>query len=100
MSSETFASWQTGVSEIFAKWESALSSYGVSSEMLASWQAGFSEITSSWETLLSSYSLSSETALKLGDGLRIVQRQLIFFWIRAIIELESLQLERLGVWLC
>jgi uncharacterized protein len=54
------ASWQAGVGEIFAKWELALSSYGVSSEMLASWQAGLGEITSSWETLLSSYSLSSE----------------------------------------
>ena len=60
LSSETLASWQAGVGEIFAKWESALSSYGVSSEMLASWQAGLGEITSSWETLLSSYSLSSE----------------------------------------
>ncbi len=60
LSSETLASWQAGVTEIFAKWESVLSSYGVSSEMLASWQAGFREITSSWETLLSSYSLSSE----------------------------------------
>ena len=58
--SEALASWQRGIQEVIAKWEQAITSFGLSSEITSSWQAGISEITSSWETAVTSYGLSSE----------------------------------------
>jgi hypothetical protein len=61
LTSETLASWQTGIREIVARWQQAVTSYGLTSETLASWQAGLGQITSSWERAIGSYGSSSET---------------------------------------